>query len=183
MKASKNYNNVIGEERSAHIRTIVVCLGGRLTYFSFMQLRNCVDEGILWFLVYWPYFVIDDFIFLFVALIELLELWMASFVVYEDFGSLCLACRAWGGCESAGPLGAWVDTQVLDPLRACVKVADCCDTYSMGTLTCVKMIETCVESIFATICVRFAIADHFFCISEDDYVKFALHQVTFNTCS
>jgi hypothetical protein len=32
MKASKNHNNVFGEERLAHIRTIVVSLGGMLTY-------------------------------------------------------------------------------------------------------------------------------------------------------
>jgi hypothetical protein len=32
MKASKNHNNVCGEERLAHIRTIVVSLGGMLTY-------------------------------------------------------------------------------------------------------------------------------------------------------
>jgi hypothetical protein len=32
MKASKNHNNVVGEERLAHIRTIVVSLGGKLTY-------------------------------------------------------------------------------------------------------------------------------------------------------
>jgi hypothetical protein len=35
MKASKNHNNVIGEERLAHIRTIVVSLGGKLTYAFF----------------------------------------------------------------------------------------------------------------------------------------------------
>jgi hypothetical protein len=35
MKASKNHNNVIGEERLAHIRTIVVSLGGKLTYMFF----------------------------------------------------------------------------------------------------------------------------------------------------
>jgi hypothetical protein len=57
--------------------------------------------------------------------------------------------------------------KVLDPLRACVKVADCCDPSSIGTLTCVKMIETCVESAFATVCVRFTIADRFFCFGED----------------
>jgi hypothetical protein len=34
-KASKNYNNVIGEEYLAHIRTIVVSLGGKLTYVFF----------------------------------------------------------------------------------------------------------------------------------------------------
>jgi hypothetical protein len=35
MKASKNRNNVFGEERLAHIRTIVVSLGGNLTYVLF----------------------------------------------------------------------------------------------------------------------------------------------------
>jgi hypothetical protein len=42
-------------------------------------------------------------------------------------------------------------TQALDPLRACVKVADYCDPSSAGTLTYVKMIETCVVSVFATV--------------------------------
>jgi hypothetical protein len=32
MKTSKNYNNVFGEERVAHIRTLVVSLGDKLTY-------------------------------------------------------------------------------------------------------------------------------------------------------
>jgi hypothetical protein len=32
MKAPKNCNNVFGEERLAHIRTLVVSLGGKLTY-------------------------------------------------------------------------------------------------------------------------------------------------------
>jgi hypothetical protein len=32
MKASKNYNNVYGEEHLAHIRTIVASLSGKLTY-------------------------------------------------------------------------------------------------------------------------------------------------------
>jgi hypothetical protein len=31
-KASKNRNNAFGEERLAHIRTLVVSLGGKLTY-------------------------------------------------------------------------------------------------------------------------------------------------------
>jgi hypothetical protein len=31
-----------------------------------------------------------------------------------------------------------VGTKVLDPLRACVKVADCCDPFSTGTLTYIK---------------------------------------------
>jgi hypothetical protein len=37
--------------------------------------------------------------------------------------------------------------EVLDPLRACVKVADCCHTSSTCTLTHVKTILTCVESV------------------------------------
>jgi hypothetical protein len=52
-------------------------------------------------------------------------------------------------------------TQVLDPLRACVKVADCYDPSSAGTITCVKVIETCVKTTFATVCLRSAIADCF----------------------
>jgi prolipoprotein diacylglyceryltransferase len=35
MKVSKNYNYVYGEEHLAHIRTIVVFLGGKLTYVLF----------------------------------------------------------------------------------------------------------------------------------------------------
>jgi hypothetical protein len=34
-EASKNHNNVVGEECLAHIRTIVVSLGGKLTYVFF----------------------------------------------------------------------------------------------------------------------------------------------------
>jgi hypothetical protein len=54
-----------------------------------------------------------------------------------------------GGHESASPL------------KACLKVDDCCDLFFAGKLTDVKMIETCVESIFATECVRSTIVDHF----------------------
>jgi hypothetical protein len=32
MKASKNHNNIVGEKHLAHIRTIVVSFGGKLTY-------------------------------------------------------------------------------------------------------------------------------------------------------
>jgi hypothetical protein len=34
-KSSRNRNNVVGEDRLAHIRTIVVSLGGKLTYMFF----------------------------------------------------------------------------------------------------------------------------------------------------
>jgi hypothetical protein len=33
------------------------------------------------------------------------------------------------------------------PLRACVKVDDCYDPFIVGTLTRIKMIETCVEYV------------------------------------
>jgi hypothetical protein len=32
-----------------------------------------------------------------------------------------------------------------------VKVTNCCDPSSVGTLTYIKSLETCVESAFATI--------------------------------
>jgi hypothetical protein len=51
--------------------------------------------------------------------------------------------------------------QVLDPLRTCVKIADCYDPFFVGTLTSIKIIETCVESVFATVYVRSAIAGCF----------------------
>jgi hypothetical protein len=33
------------------------------------------------------------------------------------------------------------------PLRARVKVDDCCDSFPVGTLTFVKTLEMCVESV------------------------------------
>jgi hypothetical protein len=38
-------------------------------------------------------------------------------------------------------------TKVLDPLTACVKVADYCDPSSASILTCVKSLVTCVEIV------------------------------------
>jgi hypothetical protein len=35
MKTCKNHNNVFGEKRLTHIRTIVVSLAGKLTYVFF----------------------------------------------------------------------------------------------------------------------------------------------------
>jgi hypothetical protein len=40
-----------------------------------------------------------------------------------------------------------VGTKVLDPLRACVMVADCYDPSSVGTLTCIKSLAMMFESI------------------------------------
>jgi hypothetical protein len=50
---------------------------------------------------------------------------------------------------------------VLDPLRAYVKIANCCDPSSAGTSTCIKSIETYVESAFTTVSEQFALVDRF----------------------
>jgi hypothetical protein len=47
MKASKNCNNIVSEECYANIRTIVVSLGGKLTYVFFYTTKNCINEGML----------------------------------------------------------------------------------------------------------------------------------------
>jgi hypothetical protein len=47
----------------------------------------------------------------------------------------CWSAMGTSGNESAGPL------------RECVKVDDCCDLFSGGTLTLVKTIETTVKSV------------------------------------
>jgi hypothetical protein len=51
-----------------------------------------------------------------------------------------------------------VGTNMLDPLSACVKVADCCDPFSTGILTHVKSLETFGEDVSE----QFIIADYFF---------------------
>jgi hypothetical protein len=61
-----------------------------------------------------------------------------------------------------------VGMKVLDLLRACVKVVDCCDSSSTDILKCVKSLETFVESAFASVSERFTIANCFFYFSEDD---------------
>jgi uncharacterized FlgJ-related protein len=68
-KVSKNRNNVFGEEHLAHIRTLVVSLGGKLTYvliYSTMELHQRRYVVILECL---SYFVVDDFILLFVSFV------------------------------------------------------------------------------------------------------------------
>jgi hypothetical protein len=40
-----------------------------------------------------------------------------------------------------------VDTKVLGPLRACVKVADCCDPSFTSTLICVKSLKMLVSAL------------------------------------
>jgi hypothetical protein len=59
MKASKNRNNIFGEERLAHIRSIIVSLGGKLTYVLFYattklhQRRYIVIFGVFILFCYW----------------------------------------------------------------------------------------------------------------------------------
>jgi hypothetical protein len=66
-----------------------------------------------------------------------------SFLVVK--GDACRARLPFGfGCVSALPY-----LHSVGPLRACVKVTDCCDPSSTGTLTRVKTIETCVESVLS----------------------------------
>jgi hypothetical protein len=73
MKASKNHNNIIGEERLAHIRIIVVSLGGKLTSMFFYATTELHQQRYI--VILWSV----DFILLFVALVELLGLVDAFF--------------------------------------------------------------------------------------------------------
>jgi hypothetical protein len=92
------------------------------------------DFGVLaLFYCWWPYFIVCSFN-------------ITIRVANVSFCCLCLACRAWSGYESAGPLWAWMGTKVLDTLRACVKIADCCDPSFAGILTCVKMLVTVLRA-------------------------------------
>jgi hypothetical protein len=43
-----------------------------------------------------------------------------------------------------------VGTQLLDPLRAFMKVTYCCDPSSIGTLICAKTLATMLR-VFATV--------------------------------
>jgi hypothetical protein len=54
------------------------------------------------------------------------------------------------------------------------------DPSSVGTLTYVKMIETCVESIFATVCVRSTIAGCFLLFWWGRLGRVTLHKVTWS---
>jgi hypothetical protein len=147
---------------------------------SFMQLRNCFDEGMLWFWCVSLLMLFMTLFWLFVSFVELLGLVNVFFYcLWDYFGYLCLAIGHWSGYASTGPLGAWVDTKdTNNPLRACVNVADCCDPSSAGTLTYIKSLETYVESVFATLFEWFAIADHFSFGLVRMIRLSAMHQVT-----
>jgi hypothetical protein len=180
MKASKNYNNVVGEERLAHIRTIVVSLGDKLTYVFFYattelhQWRYIVIFGaFILFCCWWPYFIVFGLCRIIRAYGCLLLLFMRLFWLFV------LGVGHWSGYESTIAHGGNdLGTQVLYPLRACVKVADCCDPSFTGTLTCIKMIETCVENAFTTVFVRSTIAGGFLLFWWWRLGQVPLHQFT-----
>jgi hypothetical protein len=56
------------------------------------------------------------------------------------------ALRCWSFMGMIGYFG-------IGLIWACMKVADCCDPSSAGTLTCIKSIEYVCECIFASDCV------------------------------
>jgi phosphate starvation-inducible membrane PsiE len=68
MKASKNRNNIFGEERLAHIRTLLVFLGGKLTYVLIYATTELHQRRYVVILECLSYFIVDDLILLFVAL-------------------------------------------------------------------------------------------------------------------
>jgi hypothetical protein len=55
MKASKNRNNVFGEEHLAHIRTLVVSLGGKLTYVLIYKTTELHQR---WYIVIFRMFIL-----------------------------------------------------------------------------------------------------------------------------
>jgi hypothetical protein len=59
---------------------------------------------------------------------------------------LCLACRTLSGYEKCWSARGMSGFESVDPLRACVRVADYCDPLSTCTLTCVKSLETFVRA-------------------------------------
>jgi hypothetical protein len=160
-KASKNQNNAFGEERLAHIRTLVVFLGGKLTYvliYATMELhqrRYVVIFGVFILFYCWcPYFIVCGICITIRTCVCLLLLFM------DIFGCLCLADSTWVGTSVL----VFVDMSEyfgIGPLWTWVKNDDWCDPSSAGTLTHVKTIETCVESASATVCVQSAIAGCF----------------------
>jgi hypothetical protein len=95
-KASKNRNNVFSEERLAHIWTLVVSLGGKLTYvliYATTELHQrryvVIFEVFILFCCWWPYFIICGPCRTIRICVCLLLLFM------NIFGCLCLADRTW----------------------------------------------------------------------------------------
>jgi hypothetical protein len=98
MKAYKICNNVFGEERLAHIRTLVISLDGNVTYVliyattELHQQRHVVIFGVfILFCYWWPYFVVCD-------LCRTIRDYGCLLLLFMDiFYCLCLADRTWVG--------------------------------------------------------------------------------------
>jgi hypothetical protein len=90
MKLSKNHNNVFGEERLAHIRTLVVSLGGKLTYVLIYATTELHQRRYVVILECLSYFVVDDLILLFVAFVEQLGLVDTLFYCLWIFLVVCV---------------------------------------------------------------------------------------------
>jgi phosphate starvation-inducible membrane PsiE len=90
MKVSKNRNNIFSEERLAHIRTIVVSLGGKLTYVLIYATTELYQRRYVVILECLSYFVIDNLILLFVAFVELLGLVYGFFYCLWIFLVVCV---------------------------------------------------------------------------------------------
>jgi hypothetical protein len=58
-----------------------------------LQLRNCVNDGMFWFLECSSYFLFGDLILLFVTLIELLGTVYASFLFMDIILLFMITCR------------------------------------------------------------------------------------------
>jgi hypothetical protein len=123
-----------------------------------LQLRNCINKGMLWFLECSSYFLVDDLILLFVALIELLWTVYASFSIY---GYYFVVYAYVYKLVMKSPLGRWFEKPIIWGWCEMPKMG-MIDPSSVGTLTFVRMIETFIESVLATASERFPIADHFF---------------------
>jgi hypothetical protein len=90
MKASKNCNNVFGEEHLAHIKTILVSLGGKLTYVLIYATTELHQRRYVVIFQCLSYFIVDDLILLFVAFVELLWLVDAFFCYLWIFLIICV---------------------------------------------------------------------------------------------
>jgi hypothetical protein len=66
MKASKNRNNTFGEERLAHIRTLVVSLGGKLIYVLICATTELHQR--MYVVIFWSVYLILLLVSLFCCL-------------------------------------------------------------------------------------------------------------------
>jgi hypothetical protein len=178
MKASKNNNNVFGEEHLAHTRTILVSLGDKLTYVLFYATTKLhqwmyvvIFVVLILYCCWWPYFIVCGLWITIRTCEWLILLFMRLFWLFVFSGTTLKWVRKyrWPMMEMIRACKCWT------LVRAYVNVADCCDPSSVGTLIYVKMIETCVESDFITVCVWSAIAGYFLLFWWGQLGRVALH--------